>query len=174
MVNNPIPFHILPPVITITGAEVIPMDQGGTTKRGTAYQVATSALVGFPATIEYVVDGGNSAIPVGVKGYLEVPFNATITQATMLADRVGSITMDVWKCTESQFDAGITAPTSANSITGTAQPTITAGTKYQDGNLTGWTISLSSGDILAYNVISASAVQRVTLSLKLSRNLTSS
>lgn len=116
--------------------------------------------------IEFVIDGGGSTITTGMKGYIEVPFAATISQATLLADQSGSIVVDVFKCTYSQFDAGSTHPVSGDKITASAPPTISSATKAQDATLTGWTTSISAGDILAFNVNSVTTIQRVTISLK--------
>jgi hypothetical protein len=119
--------------------------------------------------IEYVIDGLGQVVTTGVKGYLEVPFNCTINRATLLADRSGSAVVDVWRCTYAQFDGGATHPVAADKITASAPPTISSATKAQDTTLSGWTTSLNAGDILAFNVNSASAIQRLTLSLKLTK-----
>lgn len=121
------------------------------------------------AAIEFVIDGGGSVITTGTKGYLTCPFDATIVRAALYADQTGSIVMDVWKTTHALFDAGVTAPTVANSITAAAQPTITAGTKSSDATLTGWTTSLLEDDILAFVVNSVSSITRVTLTLDLTK-----
>lgn len=110
---------------------------------------------------EFVIDGGGSAITTGEKGHLEVPFDCTITAVTMLADQSGSIVIDVWKDTYANYP-----PTNADSITASATPTISSAVKSQDTTLTGWTTSLTAGDILAFNVDSVTNITRVTISLK--------
>jgi len=121
------------------------------------------------AAIQFVIDGGGSTITTGLKGYLEVPFACTINQATLLADASGSIVVNVWKCTYAQFDAGGTHPVAADKITASAPPTISTATKAQDATLTGWTTSISAGDILAFNVDSVTTIKRVTLDLKVTK-----
>jgi hypothetical protein len=116
------------------------------------------------ASIEFVIDGGGSAITTGVKGDLQIPFACTITEATLLADQTGSIVVDIWKDTYANYP-----PTAADSITASAKPTLSSAVKYQDTTLTGWTTSISAGDILRINVDSATTVQRVTLALKVTR-----
>lgn len=113
------------------------------------------------AGIEFIIDGGGSAITTGIKGDLEIPFNCTIEQVTLLADQSGSIVIDIWKDTYANFP-----PTVADTITAAAKPTITTATKSQDATLTGWTKSITKGDILRFNVDSITTVQRVTLSLR--------
>lgn len=129
-----------------------------------------NAHIDLPGEIMVVIDGGGVAITTGLKGYLgPVPFDGTITQATLLADQSGSIVVDVWKCTYSQFDAGSTHPVSGDKITASAPPTISTATKSQDSTLTGWTTSFAAGDVFAFNVNSASTIQRATLSLKFTK-----
>ncbi len=117
-----------------------------------------------------VIDGGGSTITTGMKGYLgPMPFGGTITEATLIGNASGSIVVDIWKCTYSQFDAGATHPVAGDKITASAPPTITTATKSQDSTLTGWTTAFSAGDILAFNVNSVTTMQRVDLSLKFTK-----
>ncbi len=129
-----------------------------------------NAHIDLPGEIVVVIDGGGSVITTGLKGYLgPVPFDGTITQASLVADQSGSIVVDVWKCTYAQFDAGSTHPVSGDKITASAPPTITTATKSQDSTLTGWTTAFAAGDIFALNVNSATTIQRATLSLKFTK-----
>jgi len=117
------------------------------------------------ATITFIIDGGGSAITTGEKGHLEIPFACTIQQVTMLADQSGSIVVDIWKDTYANFP-----PTDADSITASAPPTISSAQKSQDSTLSGWTTSIASGDILAFNVDSCTTITRVTISLKVAKS----
>ncbi len=117
------------------------------------------------ASLQFLIDGGGSAITTGMKGYIEVPFSCTITRGTLLPDRTGSIVVDLFKCNYSQFDAGSTHPVSGDKITASAPLTISASNKAQDSTLTGWTTALAAGDIIGWNVNSAATIQRVTGSL---------
>lgn len=116
------------------------------------------------SSIEYVIDGGGSAITTGLKGFLEVPFNCTINRATLLADQSGSIVIDIWKDSYANFP-----PTGADTITASAKPTLSSAQGSQNTTLTGWTTAITAGDILAFNVDSASTVTRVVLSLKVTK-----
>ena len=116
------------------------------------------------ATLTFIIDGGGSAITTGVKGDIEVPFACTITAARMFADQSGSIVVDIWKDTYANYPATV-----ADTITASAKPTISSTTKSQDTTLTGWTTSISAGDVLRFNVDSASTVTRVTLSLTVNK-----
>lgn len=115
--------------------------------------------------ITYVIDGGGAAITTGIKGDFSVPAGCTITSVTALADQTGSITIDIWKDTYANFP-----PTDADSITSAAPVTISSATKATDSTLTGWTTSISAGDILRFNVDSASTVTRVTLEIRVTKS----
>ncbi len=96
--------------------------------------------------------------------FLYVPRACTITAATLLsADSnvlTGSIVVDVWKRAYSTYP-----PTVADTITAAAKPTISSAIKSQDTTLTGWTTSISAGDVLAFHVDSVTTLQVATLSL---------
>ena len=176
MTNVNTPYTSLPPTVgSLTGTEIVAVVQGGTTKQTTVQNLASGIFYSnFPAAIEYVIDGAGYNINTGVKGYLSVPFDCTVTSAFMMADKIGSVVVDVWKCTQPEFDAGITFPTSADSITGTNTPTISSTTQFYSQALSSWTSSLGANDVLAFNVDSVSGVQRVTLSLICTRSLLTS
>ena len=115
-------------------------------------------------TINFIIDGGGSAITTGQKGHIVVDFACTVVAWTILADQSGSIVVDVWKDTYANFP-----PTVADTITGTEKPTLASVQKNQDTSLTTWTTTIAAGDILAYNVDSAATVTRVVVALKVRR-----
>lgn len=114
--------------------------------------------------IEFIIDGGGSAITTGIQGDLEIPFACTINTWSLLADQSGSIVVDIWKDTYANYP-----PVVGDTITGSALPTISAATKGQSSTLTGWTTTISAGDTLRYNVNSITTCTRVVLSLKVTR-----
>jgi len=119
-------------------------------------------------TIPFIIDGGGGVITTGIKGYVPVDFACTIQSVTLLGDQSGSVVVDIWKCTYSAFDP-TTTPSASDKITASAPPTISSAKKSQDSTLTGWTTSISAGDILAFNVNSVTTLTRVTLALKVKR-----
>lgn len=122
------------------------------------------------AAIEFVIGTGSSPVTTGVQGYIEMPFAATINAARMLATPAGSIVVDIWRCTFAQFDGGNTHPVAADSITGGNPLTISAAVSVVNTSLAGWTVSLNAGDVLAFDVVSASTVSRATVSLDVTKN----
>lgn len=131
-----------------------------TSKLHVSGAISASSYLGDTAAIVYIIDGGGSEITTGVKGDLIIPFGGRITEWTLLADQSGSIVMDVWKDSYGNYP-----PTSTDSITGSAQVSITSNVKNQSSTLTGWTTTIAANDILRFNVSSISTITRVTLTL---------
>ena len=127
--------------------------------------VVDNMIAMTPAGIEFFIDGGGSVLTVGIRGTLEVPFKCDINAVRLLADQSGSVVVDVWKETFAAYP-----PTNADSITASAVPTIVTADKSEDTVLTGWTTALAAGDILYFNVDSASAITWVLVSLRVTRS----
>jgi len=109
-------------------------------------------------TILFTIDGGGSTPTTGSKGFVEVPCNATITRSTILADQSGSAVVDINKSTYAGFPPTV-------SICAAALPTLSTQQNAQDSTLTGWTTSLTAGDILLFKLNSVTTCQRVQVSL---------
>ena len=111
----------------------------------------------------YVVIGDNvNTISTGVKGFVPIDFSGIITGWTLVADASGSIVIDVWKDTYANFP-----PTVADTIAGSEKPTLSSVQKNQDLSLSSWTTNLSPGDVLGFNVDSATTVKQVTLCIRI-------
>jgi hypothetical protein len=108
--------------------------------------------------IVVVIGSGQDVIPTGVAGYLPVTFDGTIVEWHLAADQSGSIVIDVWNDIWANFP-----PTAADTIAGSEKPTLSGAQSNKDENLSSWTTGLSDGDVLGFNVDSASTVQQVTL-----------
>jgi hypothetical protein len=115
------------------------------------------------SAIQIIISSETGAISTGIKDYIEVPFDCTILSARLFADQTGSIVIDINKATY----AGLFTTAS---ICASALPTLSSERKSEDATLTGWTTSLSEGDVLEYEVDSATTVERVTLSLIIERD----
>jgi hypothetical protein len=117
------------------------------------------------ATVAFVIDGGGAEIADGIKGDVAINFSGTIVEAQVLADQSGSIVVDLWKDSYANFP-----PTNADSITSSTPLTITSGTKVDDTTLASWVKTITAGDIIRYNVDSATTIQRVTVILKIKKS----
>ena len=126
--------------------------------------VPSARLPARTGAIGLVIDGGGSPITTGVKGFLSVPFACTITGWTLLSTdgsaTSGSIVVDLWKDTYANYP-----PTAADVITASAKPTLSSANKNTSTTLTGWTTSIAAGDVLGFNVNSATTVTKVALTL---------
>ncbi|MDE3060736.1 MAG: hypothetical protein KGJ06_06975 [Pseudomonadota bacterium] len=110
--------------------------------------------------IIFNLDGNGSAIQSGGTWYLShIPYAGTITGWNLVADQSGSIVIDVWK-------ASAAMPTVSNTITASSLPTLSAAQSAFSGSVSGWTTSISAGDVMAFHVNSASSVQKVNLTLQ--------
>lgn len=134
---------------------------------GSAVIYVTAAAEDLTQTtsIGYAIDGGGAAIVTGLLGgSLRIPFAGTIDSVTLLADQTGSIVIDIWRDTFATYP-----PTVADSICASAKPTLSSALKSEDTTLTGWSKTITAGDILRFKVDSATTVQNVTLILKVTK-----
>lgn len=105
------------------------------------------------------IDGAGSTITTGNKGYLTIPYAATITGWQVIGSTTGSCVINVWKAASGNL------PTVADSIDGTEKPTLTNQQINTDLSLSTWTVSIAQYDVFRFNVDSASTVTRVNLSI---------
>jgi len=134
-----------------------------TNAANSATSAAASLAAMDDAEIAMTIDGGGVVITAGKKGAIEIPFNCTIDRWTITADQSGSITIDINKSTYSGY------PTTT-SITASATPAISSAQKAQSSTLTGWTTSLSAGDIVEFEVdATPTSITLATISLKVTK-----
>lgn len=128
---------------------------------GSGSQTATVIPYIRKKLITLVIDGAGVVLTTGLKGYIRFPWTGTITKWTLLADIAGSIVIDIWKDTYANYP-----PVVGDTITAAAKPTLTAVIKDESSTLTGWTTTITAGDVLAFNVDSAGTLTRITLELE--------
>lgn len=97
-----------------------------------------------------------SGLSTGLKAYVRIPLACTITKGTVLSmdttATAGSISVDLWKDTYANYP-----PTSSDSIVASAPLALSSSqSKSEDSTLTGWTKSVSAGDIVGFNVTAVS------------------
>lgn len=116
------------------------------------------------ASFGITIDGGGSVISTGIMGYVTIPYACTITGWDMFAAQPGSCIIDIWKDTYANYP-----PTIADTITGSEKPTLTSQQKNQNNSLSTWVTTISAGDVIAFNVDSASIVTRVNVIIKVTK-----
>ena len=119
-----------------------------------------ASFVSNTRTLNFVIDGGGSAIATGIKGHIVLDGDFTVTGWTVIADQSGSIVVDVNRATYTDF------PTTA-AIAGSELPTLSSAQKNEDLTLSTWTTTLSARDVLEFEVDSVATVTRVTVALRL-------
>ncbi len=94
-----------------------------------------------------------------------MPFDLVITGWTLLADLSGSIVVDLWSDTYGNYP-----PTVADSVTGSAKPTLSSAVKAQSSTLTGWDTTWTAGDAVRVNIDSVATLHRAILALSYTRS----
>lgn len=152
--------------VIITGGSNVTVTSSGQTitisAAGGTGQAAS--LSGARSFINFVMDGAQSTITTGTKGYVEMPFDFTLTGWTLLADRSGNLEMDIYK-----NDYAGHPGSAGNGIAG-AFPTLANQIKNQDDDMTGWVTNFNYRDILTFYVNSVSGIQLATIVLRGYRN----
>ena len=133
-----------------------------TLERNDGNDVVVTGFTANRGCLGITIDGAGSVITTGLKGYLYVPYDCIVDCWGVIADQSGSIVVDVWR-----GSTPLTIPTSASdSIAGSEKPTLSSQQSAVDTNLTSWTKNLVFGDVIAFNVDSASTLTRATIQIK--------
>lgn len=119
---------------------------------------------GSTGAICFNVGNNVNVVTTGVKGRLYIPFDCEIESVHIVANAVGDLVLDIWA-----DDFAAYPPVSGDSICGAAKPTLTIDDTYSDTTLTGWTTTLSEGDVLLFNVDSCSGISYFSGTLKVTK-----
>jgi len=138
-------------------ADEIPINRAGAN-----FSITAGALATRTGMVSATIDGGGSAVGTGSKGQLNIPFNAVITGWVLTADQVGAAVVDVQACPYAGF------PGSLASICGGDKPALAPSPPEQRAEnlaVSLWTTALAPGTQLNFNVLSATAVTRLNLTI---------
>lgn len=144
--------------VTLTGAELAYVVQGGTSK----HALISTLRKLMPNTPTAVFGDGQDAasIEAGLTCFVRVPYGGTIVEWSLVANASCTCVLDVWK------SAGA-LPTNANTITASAKPGLTAASVGGSTTLTGWTTAVTAGDVLGFELESLTGTpSEITLVLK--------
>lgn len=150
------------PLVLYSGA-VAQLQAGDTITGG----ITTNQAIG---NVSGVFDGAGATLIAGSKIDVICPFGGTITGAYCLLDQTGTISVQVRRCTYAQYDGGATHPVSGDSISASAPINPSGATKYSDTTLTGWTLSISAGDIIEFYLSSASTATKAFVQIDLAKS----
>lgn len=98
-----------------------------------------------------VVDGAGTVLTTGSKGVRYIPWDCTITGWDIRSDVSGSCVFNVKRASVS--------------LAGTEKPTLSASSSNADLTLSTWTTSLLAGDVVEFEIESASTITRATLTI---------
>jgi len=100
-----------------------------------------------------------SLVGTGNSGwYPSVDYSCTIYKAMISGDVSGSMTVDIWK-------ANGAIPTSSNLISASSPVTLSSAQLNQNSSITGWTTSVSPGDVFGAYVQTMSGVTKATVQI---------
>lgn len=124
------------------------------------FGIALANTADLTRTINYVVDNGSLPMTAGNKGYITIDVTGIIESWVIIADKSGDLLVDVRKSTFENYPNLV-------SICGNSLPNLQNQAKNSDNNLVGWTTTLNAGDILSYEVISATPnINKFNISFK--------
>lgn len=136
--------------------EVLTSDDGETS--GMKWAAAAGGDVGCLVWF----DGAGAPIATGIKNDIIFPANLTLKEWVMYGDQSGSVVMDLWHCTYTEFD-NAAHPVVGDSICAAAKITIAAAHKAKDATLTDWQKAASVRDCWRPNIDSLSNFTRLSL-----------
>jgi hypothetical protein len=110
----------------------------------------------------WVVDGGTSTPTTGIKSAIQIPFNCRADTWTLAATTAGSALFQIESNTYANYP-NVTTRSTGN------HPTLTSARKAQS-NTAAWSSNVfSAGDMVHANLVSASTLTLVTLSLTVTK-----
>ena len=112
--------------------------------------------------LPFFISGGGSAITTGAKGFMPIPFAATVTGWSIIGDQSGSIQIDITRANN--------AVPAASIVGGGTKPNLTSQQFVGNTAPASWTsTSLAAQDYLGFTVSSVATVTQVTLTLFLAK-----
>jgi hypothetical protein len=122
--------------------------------------IALATTADLTRTINYIVDSGSISMIAGNKGSVTLDVSGILENIVILSDQQGDLVLDIKKSNYSTF------PT-FSSIVGGSYVQMTNARKVRDDVLSGWETTIVAGDILTFDVIAVSNINRFLISLKL-------
>ncbi len=123
----------------------------------TTYYGNGENLTGMTGSFGITVDGSNSVLTSGVKGYIIIPYNATITSWAIVGNNSGDCIVDIWR------GSNYSIPTISDSITGTEKPNLNSQQINSSDSITSWVKDIFINDVISFNIVSATNISRINL-----------
>lgn len=129
--------------------------------------IAVSAGAGGGDTSGQIVaiwDGGGSTIDVTKTVDVVAPYAGTITDWEVLLDTATTVSVDVWKDVYANYP-----PTAADKISASAPPNTSAADHAASSTLTGWSTTITAGDIFRFKPSAVGTATKMTVIINYSR-----
>jgi hypothetical protein len=129
------------------------------------YGIALITTADLTRTINYEIDSGSFDMEPGIKGQITLDVSGTIESWTVISENPGNLILDIKKSSYLNYPNMV-------SIVGTENPHLGVLNQYEesknkDDDLTTWDRILNAGDVLQYEVLTASNIRRFLIALKL-------
>lgn len=109
--------------------------------------------------VTFSINGNGSAITTGaLSSFPTAKYSCTINEVDVTGAPSGSITVDIWKSASA-------IPTAADKISASAPATLASAQRSVDTTLTGWSKTVSSGDVFGGTIATASSVTSVIVTI---------
>ena len=116
-----------------------------------------------PVDVVATFDNAGTVLPTGVANlYYEVQSPSTLAAWALTGTPSGSVSINVLKATGA-------IPMAGDSIVAAAPPNLVSTQLGNSSALTGWTTAIAAGDVLGFDIISAIAITKAVLTLKVLR-----
>jgi hypothetical protein len=148
---------------TLTNCTGLPISTG-VSGLGTGVATMLASNTAPTVALGFIIDGGGSTITTGNKRGIYIPFACTITSWNIGLDQSGSIVIDIWSRANASYP-----PTSGQTITASAKPTVTTATNASSSTLTSWTTAIPAGNWLFFNVDSVTSATWANITLTVTK-----
>jgi hypothetical protein len=110
-------------------------------------------------SIGAVFDGGGALPTVDTKSYVLCPNSGTLSKSSIFADITGSAQITVYRNSSSSYPP-------STSIVGSLPPSLSGQNFNQYPSLTGWSTSVTAGDIFGFKLDSVTGCTRITVQIE--------
>jgi hypothetical protein len=144
---------------TLPAYPVIPTNVSAFANDMGYYNISNTPQIALNGSVGVNVDGAGIVATTGQKGFVRLPYNATIYGWSILADVATTCQFDIWKRQTNIPDSGY-------SICGSNKPILTASQTGLSTTLSGWTnTAIQVNDIITWNLDTNSAATKLILQL---------
>lgn len=123
---------------------------------------ANFRAVGISA-VEFVFDAGGSPLIAGMKAYLEVPFDCTITGWKLVSPQSGNASVDILSNSYATFGADTSL------VGGGTKPALAAANKNTATPIDWNSLVVPAGNMVGVNLVSVSGLKQLSISLKVKK-----